>query len=115
MFGGDDLPGVDAVLPDLSYLIENATGSTRSSRHTPRGPHRGAAVPADPPVVADLRLPFTLGMIDHNSERGLQKNAELRPVHDGDRIDIGPFDCEFLPVTHSIPSGNITAFRTRRA
>ena len=24
MFGGDDLPGVDAVLPDLSYLIENA-------------------------------------------------------------------------------------------
>ena len=50
-------------------------------------------------------------MIDHKlRERGLHKNAELRPVHDGDRIDIGPFDCEFLPVTHSIPSGNITAF-----
>ena len=56
--------------------------------------------------------PFTLGMIDHKRERGLQKHAELRPVHDGDRIDIGPFDCEFLPVTHSIPSGNITAFHT---
>ena len=56
--------------------------------------------------------PFTLGMIDHKPRAGSAKHAELRPVHDGDRIDIGPFDCEFLPVTHSIPSGNITAFHT---
>ena len=35
MFGGDDLPGVDAVLPDLSYLIENADRVDVSSRHTP--------------------------------------------------------------------------------
>ena len=35
-------------------------------------------------------------------------------VHDGDRMMVGPFDCEFLPVTHSIPSGNITAFHTEQ-
>ena len=29
-------------------------------------------------------------------------------------MDVGPFDCEFLPVTHSIPSGNITAFHTEQ-
>ena len=52
--------------------------------------------------------PFTLGMIDHKRERGLQKHAELRPVHDGDRIDIGPFDYEFLDDLD--PPGNITAF-----
>ena len=114
MFGGDDLPGVDAVLPDLSYLIENADRVDAVIATHAHEDHIGAL----PYLLTHLSLPiygspFTLGMIDHKlRERGLQKNAELRPVHDGDRIDIGPFDCEFLPVTHSIPSGNITAFRT---
>lgn len=114
MFGGDDLPGVDAVLPDLSYLIENADRVDAVIATHAHEDHIGAL----PYLLTHLSLPiygspFTLGMIDHKlRERGLQKNAELRPVHDGDRIDIGPFDCEFLPVTHSIPSGNITAFHT---
>ena len=34
MFGGDDLPGVDAVLPDLSYLIENADRVDAVARDT---------------------------------------------------------------------------------
>ena len=114
MFGGDDLPGVDAVLPDLSYLIENADRVDAVIATHAHEDHIGAL----PYLLTHLSLPiygspFTLGMIDHKlRERGLHKNAELRPVHDGDRIDIGPFDCEFLPVTHSIPSGNITAFHT---
>ena len=52
MFGGDDLPGVDAVLPDLSYLIENA------DRVDAVGGGAGAAVP--PRVArhpAELPLP----------------------------------------------------------
>jgi ribonuclease J len=54
-----------------------------------------------------------LGLVDHKlAERGLRKQADLRPVHDGDRMMVGPLDCEFLPVTHSIPSGNITAIHS---
>ncbi len=114
MFGGDDLPGVDAVLPDLSYLIENAARVEACIATHAHEDHIGAL----PYLLSHLSMPiygspFTLGMIDHKlRERGLQKNAELRPVHDGDRMMVGPFDCEFLPVTHSIPSGNITAFHT---
>ena len=33
-------------------------------------------------------------------------------VDDGERRDIGPFECEFLPVTHSVPNGFATAFHT---
>ena len=114
MFGGDDLPGVDAVLPDLTYLLDNAERVEACIATHAHEDHIGAL----PYLLTHLSIPiygspFTLGMIDHKlRERGLQKNAELRPVHDGDRMDVGPFDCEFLPVTHSIPSGNITAFHT---
>ena len=38
--------------------------------------------------------------------------TELIPVHDGERRRIGPFDCEFIPVTHSVPHGFATAFHT---
>ncbi|MBT5850003.1 MAG: ribonuclease J, partial [Acidimicrobiaceae bacterium] len=47
-------------------------------------------------------------------ESRLRDKAELRLVNDNDRMDVGPFDCEFLPVTHSIPSGNITALHTKQ-
>ncbi|MEM8705930.1 MAG: ribonuclease J [Actinomycetota bacterium] len=116
MFGGDDLPGVDAVLPDLSYLVDNADRVEACIATHAHEDHIGAL----PYLLNHLSMPiygspFTLGMIDHKlRERGLQKNAELRPVHDGDRMMVGPFDCEFLPVTHSIPSGNITAFHTEQ-
>jgi len=114
MFAGDDLPGVDAVLPDLSYLIDNADRVEAIIATHAHEDHIGAL----PYLMAHLEAPiygsaFTLGLVDHKlREVRLQKKAELREVHDGDRMMVGPFDCEFLPVTHSIPSGNITAFHT---
>ena len=38
--------------------------------------------------------------------------TELIPVHDGERRTIGPFDCEFIPVTHSVPHAFATAYHT---
>ena len=38
--------------------------------------------------------------------------TELIPVHDGERRRIGPFDCEFIPVTHSVPHAFATAYLT---
>lgn len=114
MFGGDDLPGVDAVFPDLTYLIENADRVEACIATHAHEDHIGAL----PYLLSHMAIPiygspFTLGLVDHKlRERGLQNQADLRPISDGDRLDVGPFDCEFLPVTHSIPSGNITAFHT---
>ena len=38
--------------------------------------------------------------------------TELIPIHDGERRNIGSFDCQFIPVTHSVPHGFATAFFT---
>jgi ribonuclease J len=114
MFGGDDLPGVDAVLPDLSYLFDNADRIDACIATHAHEDHIGAL----PYLLSHVAMPvygspFTLGLVDHKlAERGLRKQADLRPVHDGDRMMVGPLDCEFLPVTHSIPSGNITAIHS---
>ncbi len=114
MFAGDDLPGVDAVLPNLDWLIENGDRIEACIATHAHEDHIGAL----PYLMRHLSFPiygspFTLGLVRHKlKEAGLVDRAELRVVHDGDRLDVGPFDCEFIPVTHSIPSGNITAFHT---
>ena len=45
-------------------------------------------------------------------ESGLVDRATFIPVYDGERRSIGPFDCQFVPVTHSVPHGFATAFFT---
>ena len=114
MFAGDDLPGVDAVLPNLDWLIDNGDRVEACIATHAHEDHIGAL----PYLLKHLSFPvygspFTLGLVRHKlKEAGLTGRAELRVVNDNDRMDVGPFDCEFIPVTHSIPSGNITAFHT---
>jgi len=114
MFAGDDLPGVDAVLPDFSWLLDNGDRVEACIATHAHEDHIGAL----PYLLKHLSFPvygspFTLALVRHKlTEAGLTGRSELREIHDGDRLDVGPFDCEFMPVTHSIPSGNITAFHT---
>jgi len=109
----EDLPGVDAVLPDFSWIIERSDqieGCIITHAHED---HIGGL----PHLLKEISIPiygskFTLGMIqaklDYAGIRGIEK-VELK---DHDRRQIGPFDCEFLPVTHSTPSGLMTVFDT---
>ena len=113
MFAGKDLPGVDSVLPDFEWLLSKGGVEACVATHAHED-HIGAL----PYLLADLSFPvygsaFTLGLIRHKLvEAGLSDRAELREVRDGDRFQAGPFECEALPVTHSIPGGMITAFST---
>ena len=114
MFPEADMPGIDLVLPDFSWLLDNAAkidGCIATHGHED---HVGGLSF----LLRELSFPIygsalTLGLARHRmDEAGVLANTELVPVADGERRTIGAFDVEFLPVTHSVPHGFATAFHT---
>jgi ribonuclease J len=114
MFPDAEMLGIDLVLPDFTWLRENADrleGCILTHGHED---HVGALSF----LLRDLSFPIygselTLGLARHRiEEAGLLDRTALNPVRDGERRRIGPFDCEFIPVTHSVPHGFATAFHT---
>ncbi len=115
MFPTPDMPGVDLVLPDFAYLRDNAErieGVVLTHGHED---HAGGLsfllneVVGVPIYGSALSLGLARGRID---EAGALGRTELIPVEDGERRRIGPFECQFIPVTHSVPHGFATAVFT---
>ncbi len=114
MFPDPDMPGVDLVLPDFTYLRENADrvdGVILTHGHED---HTGglAYLLRDFPVSvygSELTLALARNRVD---EAGMASQAQFIPVRDGERRRIGPCDVEFIPVTHSVPHAFATAFHT---
>ena len=114
MFPEVDMPGVDLVLPDFTYLRERADdveGAVLTHAHED---HAGGFSF----LLRDLSFPIygsplSLGMAKSRiEEAGLLDRTEFIPVHDGERRMIGPFDVEFVPVTHSVPHAFAAAYHT---
>lgn len=114
-FGNEEnLPGVDLIYPDLKFIEEqrdNLLGIVITHAHED---HIGAIGDLWPrlrvPVYATA---FSCGMLETKklSEPGAP-GVELRVVTPGQRFDIGPFNIEYIPVSHSIPEANALALRT---
>jgi ribonuclease J len=114
MFPDIEMLGIDLVLPDFEYLRTNAdriVGCIATHGHED---HTGGLAF----LLRELSFPIygsplTLALARNRiEEAGLLDRTELVPVRDGERKQIGPFDCEFIPVTHSVPHGFATAFHT---
>jgi ribonuclease J len=114
MFPDSEMPGIDLVLPDFTYLLQNADrleGCIVTHGHED---HCGGLSF----LLRDLSFPIygselSLGLARSRiEEAGLLDRTRLVPVRDGERRKIGPFDVEFIPVTHSVPHGFATAFHT---
>jgi ribonuclease J len=114
MFPELEMLGVDLVLPDFTYLRDNAArvdGAVVTHGHED---HMGGLSY----LLREMSFPIygselTLGLARNRiEEAGLLDATELIPVLDGERRRIGPCDVEFIPVTHSVPHGFATAFHT---
>ncbi len=114
MFPDADMHGIDLVLPDFTWLRENADrveGCVATHGHED---HVGALQF----LLRELSFPVfgsavTLGLARHRiEEAGLLGNTDLVVVRDGERRMIGPFDVEFIPVTHSVPHAFAIAVHT---
>jgi ribonuclease J len=114
MFPDLEMPGIDLVLPDFTYLIENKDRVEACILTHGHEDHVGGLSF----LLRELEIPvygsqLTLGLARNRiEEAGLLGRTVFHPVRDGERRHIGPFDVEFIPVTHSVPHGFATAFHT---
>ena len=113
-FAGDDLPGVDLIMPDTRFIEKvkkDLAGIIITHAHED---HIGALVDLWPRLgVKVYATRFAAGLLEARrlSEPGAPK-IPIQIVPQNGRIDIGPFDVEFVPVAHSIPESCALAIRT---
>ena len=106
MFPDDDHPGIDLILPDYTYVLENADklrGIIITHGHED---HTGTL----PYLLKDLdrQVPIygtklTLGLIEGKFAEHKIKNAKLVEIKPGEQIKLGCMTAEFFAVNHSIP------------
>ncbi len=114
MFPEDEMFGVDIVAPDFKFLRENqkhVRGVVLTHGHED---HIGGM----PFLLSKLNIPvygtpLTLSLVERRlEEHGLADKADLNEVAAGERLELGPFQIEFIHVTHSIPSALALAITT---
>ncbi len=113
-FPDAELMGVDIVTPDFTYLIENKEKVRALFLTHGHEDHIGAI----PFLLTDVNVPvygteFTLALVERRlEEHDMVKEAKLRIVKAGDKVEIGPFKVEFIRVTHSIVAAVALAIET---
>ncbi|SDG99760.1 ribonuclease J [Alteribacillus persepolensis] len=105
MFPEDDMLGVDVVIPDISYIVQNKDRFRAIVLTHGHEDHIGAL----PYILRKVNVPvygtkLTLGLVeDHLKEKGLRKKSDLRLIHERSRIKVGQIPLSFFRVNHSIP------------
>ncbi len=114
MFPEEEMLGIDIVIPDITYLLENrefVRGIVLTHGHED---HIGAL----PYLLRHLKIPvygtkLTLGLLQGKlKEQRLSDDVALQTVKPRDIVQIGPFKVEFIRVSHSIPDAVAVAVHT---
>src|SRR6267142_1237061 len=114
MFPESELLGIDLVIPDTTYLKQNRQHVRAIVLTHGHEDHIGAL----PYILRDLNVPiygtrFTLALVKKRlAEAGLLDSAKLFEAVPGRLVEIGPFEVEFIPVTHSTIDCVALAIRT---
>ncbi|MFI5036498.1 MAG: ribonuclease J [Acidimicrobiales bacterium] len=115
MFPEPTMYGVDIILPDFRWLIERRDRVDAIVLTHGHEDHTGSLRY----LVKDVNVPIygsalTLGFARHRlAEAKVERDLTFVEVADGERRQIGPFEVEFIPVTHSVPSAHALAFHTK--
>ena len=114
-FPGDDMYGIDSVIPDVSYLVQNRARIRGLFITHGHEDHIGAI----PYVLKQVNMPifctpFTAGLIKLKlEEHGLVKSTKLTTVDPGTTVRAGKFQVEFIHVNHSIANSVAFAIHTK--
>jgi ribonuclease J len=114
MFGDETTPGIEIIMPDISFIAErraDLVGLVVTHGHED---HIGAIERLWPhlqcPVYAS---PFTTSMIRSKLDQaGLKGQVRLIDLPRGGSFEIGPFKAELVRVTHSVPEAHMVSLTT---
>ena len=113
IFPSDDMPGVDLVIPDTTYLEKNASRLRGYFITHGHEDHIGASpyiLPQIPAPVYGTRL--TLALIEHKLKEHRVNNIQMNVIRPGDVVEAGAFRVEFIHVSHSITGAVSMAIHT---
>jgi ribonuclease J len=114
MFPDPDMPGIDLVLPEFTYLYDRkdrVDGIVLTHGHED---HTGGLAF----LLREVHAPIygselTVGLARHRvEEAGLAGHTKFIAVADNETVKVGGCDVEFIPVTHSVPEAMAIAFHT---
>nr|WP_325297778.1 ribonuclease J [uncultured Dysosmobacter sp.] len=114
-FPGDDMYGIDSIIPDVTYLIKNRARIRGLFITHGHEDHVGAI----PYVLKQINMPiyctrFTAGLIKLKlEEHQLVKSTKLITVEPGKSVRAGKFTVEFIHVNHSIADSVAFAIHTK--
>ena len=115
MFGRETAtPGVDVIMPDARFLEEHRKdllGIVLTHAHED---HHGAVAHLWPRLRCPIyATPFTARLLRGKFEEAeLDDRVKVKVVPLGGKLKLGPFEVEFITITHSIPEPNALAIRT---
>ena len=113
MFPEDDMLGIDLVIPDITYLIENQDKLKGIFLTHGHEDHIGAL----PYVMKQIDCPvygtaLTLGILQGRLKENGVSSDNCRTIKPGDKITAGAFKLDFIRVNHSIPDAIAIAINT---
>src|SRR4051812_7673071 len=107
-------PGVDLLMPDIRYLAERKANVLAIIATHAHEDHIGAIAPLWPSLRCPIyATPFTARLITGKlEEAGLTSKVYVHEVPVGGKLKLGPFELDFISITHSILEPNLLAIRT---
>ena len=114
MFPDVTMPGVDVILPDNRWLKERSADIVGLIVTHGHEDHLGGVTH----LLREFEVPLygselTMGLAQHKvKEARLENRTSFQVLSDGDRLRLGPFDVEVLPITHSVPQSLCVVLHT---
>jgi len=114
-FGDETTPGIDVIMPDISFIADNRDdliGLVITHGHED---HIGAIQYLWPQLQCPIYVTkFTAELIRNKlNYADLQRSVRIIEILPGGKFEIGSFKCEFVPITHSIPESQMLVLETK--